>query len=250
MIRHIFLICLILGSCKAYKQDILFQLDENFTKEDLSRATDQAESNYTLNPNDVLLLDVFTNKGERLIDPNFELTQGNIGNQARQQRDLFKYIVQADGTAQFPVVGQFNVAGMTLNEAELKIAEAFGTIYKDPFVKLRIDNRRVIVLGAPGGQVVPLATENISIVEVLALAGGVNLGAKAQDIKLIRGEAVYEIDLSTISGLKETSLNVEPGDVIYVEPFRRPWRQSLTDVSPVLNLTSTLLALILVIQNL
>jgi polysaccharide export outer membrane protein len=249
LIRHIFLVFIILCSCKSYKQDILFQYDERFTAEDLAIATEVVESNYVLKPNDILLLDVFTNKGERLIDPNFELTQG--GNpQAQLQRDRFNYIIQIDGTVQIPIVGKFNVEGMTLNDAELQVAKAFGNIYKDPFVKLRVNNRRVFVLGAPGGQVIPLSTENVSIVEILALAGGVDLGAKAQNIKLIRGDLVFEVDLSTVSGLKESSLIVESGDVIYIEPIRRVWRQTLTDVSPILSLSSSILALILVIQNL
>lgn len=238
-----------LSSCKAYKQDILFQLDEDFTEADLAEVKTAAESNYVLKPNDILLLDVFTNKGERLIDPNFELIQG-VNNQLQEQRDIFQYVVQVDGTADFPLIGNFEVAGMTLYEAEQKLAEEFGSVYKDPFVKLRITNRRVFVLGAPGGRVVPIPNENTGLIEVLASAEGLDLGAKAQNIKLIRGDLVYQIDLSTISGMKATSMNVEPGDVIYVEPWRRPWLEGLRDISPTLGLASSILTLIVVIQNL
>lgn len=227
----------------------MFQLDDDFTEADLAEATTQAESNYVLKPNDILLLDVFTNKGERLIDPNFELLQG-VNNQAQQQRDKFQYVIQRDGTVEFPLIGNFKIDGMTLYEAELKLAEAFGSVYKDPFVKLRITNRRVFVLGAPGGEVIPIPNENTGLIEVLASAEGFELGAKAQNIKLIRGEVVYLIDLSTISGMKATNMNVEPGDVIYVEPWRRPWLETLRDLSPALGLASSILTLIVVIQNL
>ena len=67
------LIILILSSCKVYRQDILFQFDENFTEADLSTVKVEVEKNYLLKPSDRLQLDVFTNEGERLIDPNFEI---------------------------------------------------------------------------------------------------------------------------------------------------------------------------------
>ncbi|MEP5612374.1 MAG: polysaccharide export protein EpsE, partial [Cyclobacteriaceae bacterium] len=105
------------------------------------------------------------------------------------------------------------------------------------------------VLGAPGGKVIPLQNENMHLVEVLALAEGVELGAKAQNIKLIRGDRIYKVDLSTISGMQESNLRVEPGDIIYVEPWRRPWLETLKDASPALSLVTSVLTLIFVIQS-
>lgn len=241
----------VLSGCKSYKQDILFRLDDNFTEEDLSQVTTEIEENYPLKANDVLLLDVFTNQGERLIDPNFELSAGGAAGQQQQQfRDRFQYVVQSDGSAMFPVVGNIRLEGMTLFEAEIELSSKFNEIYKDSFIKLRIGNRRVFVLGAPGGQVIPLPNENTNLIEILANAGGVNLGAKAQNIKLIRGELIYKINLSTIAEMKATNMNVEPGDIIYVEPWRRPWLETLRDISPALSLVSSVLTLIVVVQNL
>lgn len=239
----------ILSSCKAYKQDIMFRLDDKFTEDDLSQVTDALDQNYKLQPNDALLLDVFTNNGERLIDPNQELVVGQ-GQQQQLFRDNFQYVIQVNGIATFPVIGDVNLSGMTLFEAERVIAEEFNEVYKDSFIKLRITNRRVFVLGAPGGRVVPIQNENTSLIEVLASSEGLDLGAKSQNIRLIRGKSVFMIDLSTISGMRETSMSVEPGDVIYVEPWRRPWLETLRDVSPALSIVSSVLTLIVVVQNL
>ncbi len=243
------ILILVLSSCKAYKQDIMFQLDDDFTAEDLSEITEELESNYKLEANDVLLLDVFTNDGERLIDPNQELVV-NVGQQQAQLRDRFQYTIQSDGKAIFPMIGSVDLVGLTLFEAEIEIAKKFNSVYKGSFVKLRITNRRVFVLGAPGGQVIPLNNENTSLVEVLASAGGLDFGAKSQNIRLIRGEDIYRINLSTIAGMKQSNQNVAPGDIIYVEPWRRPWLETLRDVSPALSLVSSVLTLIVVVQNL
>lgn len=229
----------------------MFRLDDDFTEQDLSEVTTEVEKNYPLKVNDALLLDVFTNNGERLIDPNFELVSNGLGGQQQQQfRDRFQYIIQADGSATFPIIGNIKLEGMTLFEAEEVLASKFDVIYKDSFIKLRISNRRVFVLGAPGGRIIPLPNENMNVIEVIASAEGLNLGAKAQKIKLIRGDLVYQIDLSTISGMQDTNMNVEPGDVIYVEPWRRPWIETLRDISPALSLVSSITTLIVVIQSL
>jgi polysaccharide export outer membrane protein len=240
-----------LSSCKVYKQDIMFKLDKDFSKSDLTTAIMQAERNYVIQKNDYLTIDVFTNKGERIIDPNFELQQ-NMGNQRRMQED-FKYLVQQDGTVKLPIVGQIELDSLTLNQAESVLEDEYNVYYKDAFVKLGYTNKRVVLLGALGGQMVPLINENMSLIEVLAMAGGLDMGAKAQNIKIIRGDLtnpeVYQINLSTLSGMQGTMLNMEPGDIVYVEPWRRPWLEVTRDIAPLLSLMSSTLALILVLQN-
>ncbi len=251
---HLVLFCG-LFSCKVYKQDIMFRFDEEFTEDDLSAATYELDRNYLLRPNDILRLDVFTNKGERLIDPNFEFSTGGnqVGmqlQQAQQIRNQFQYIIQADSIVIFPLIGNMNLVGLTLYEAELEVAKKMEEFYEDSFVKLRIDNRRVFVMGSPGGIVVPLENENMSIVEVLALAGGVDRLARAQNIRLIRGQEVFLVDLSTISGMRESNFTVQPYDIVYIEPWRRPWLESLRDASPLISIVSSTITLFLVIQNL
>ena len=250
MNRLVFIVLITdLSSCKAYKQDIMFKFDKEFTEEDLSNLTEELDGNYLLKPNDAFLLDVFTNGGERLLDPNMELMTVQ-GQQIQQFRDRYQYIIQANGVATLPIIGDINLEGMTLFEAELAIAERFESVYKDTFIKLRMMNRRVFVLGAPGGRVVPIPNENTTIIEVLAASEGLELGAKAQNIKLVRGKDIFQIDLSTISGMQKSNMNVMPGDLIYVEPWRRPWLETLRDVSPALSLVTSVLTLIVVVQNL
>lgn len=235
----------------------MFKLDDDFTEEDLATVVDTLTKNYILRTNDRFNLDVFTNGGERLIDPNNELNQmlsGGVGGGNNQNqnnfRDRFQYTIQADGFAFLPMVGNVYLDGLTVLEAEMKLASKYDSIYKGTFVKLRMDNQRVFLLGAPGGQVIPLANENTSIVEIIAIGGGINFGAKAQNIKLIRGELVYQIDLSTVSGMKASSMNVAPGDIIYVEPWRQVWLETLRDIAPALSLASSVLTLLVIVQNL
>ena len=70
-LRYISIITLLglLASCKAYKQSLLFQIDEAQFTEVEARAQ-VVESSYQIKPYDELEVTVYTNKGERLVDPN------------------------------------------------------------------------------------------------------------------------------------------------------------------------------------
>jgi len=248
----VFFALLILSSCKLYKQDIMFKMDDKFTESDLTQAVSLAEKNYQIKKDDYLRLDVFTNGGERIVDPNFELRQG-MTNQNMQNTRQFVYLVRQDGLVKLPMVGDVDILGMTIYEAEQKLQALYSEHYIDPYVVLRYENRRVIVLGANGGQVIPLVNENTSLIEVIALSGGINQGAKSQTVRLIRGNLnnpeVYVIDLSTVSGMRSSIVRLEPGDIVYIDPWRRVWIESLRDVSPVLSLVSSVVTLVLVINS-
>ncbi|MDQ3394883.1 MAG: polysaccharide biosynthesis/export family protein [Bacteroidota bacterium] len=235
-------------SCSSYRQNILFRTSpENYQ---LKSAVVEVEANYVIQKNDFIKVQVFTNKGERIVDPNQEL------NQNPQIRNTIEpeYLVQNDGLVNLPIVGTVNLAGQTLFEAGKFLEEKYNYYYKDAYVLVNFSNKRVIVLGAPGGQVIPLAHENMNLLEVLALAGGLDNNAKAENIRLIRGDInnpeIFVIDLTTFEGMKSHNLKVLPGDIIYIEPVRRVLTETVRDIAPVLSIVTSLLTLIIVLQQL
>jgi polysaccharide export outer membrane protein len=98
--------------------------------------------------------------------------------------------------------------------------------------------------------VIPLTNQNVTVVEVLAMARGLSNDAKADNIKLIRGEHVYQLDFSTIEGYQKSNMLVEPGDIIYVEPIRRPFVEGLRDNFIVVSLVVSLTTLLVLIRTL
>jgi polysaccharide export outer membrane protein len=105
-------------------------------------------------------------------------------------------------------------------------------------------------LGAPGGQVIPLVNENVHLVEVLALAKGIDNLAMAQNVRVLRGDHVLVADLSTIDGYLKNNILIEHGDIVYVEPIRRPVSEAFRDFLPVLTVLTSLTTLIVVIVGL
>lgn len=226
----------------------MFKPSETAKPEVFKREAASADKNYVIQKNDLLRLDVFSNKGERIIDPNPELTT-NPTTQNITQTTVFNYLVELNGLIKFPMIGEIKLDGLTLRQAEEIVQKEYAKYFKEPFVILNYVNKRVIVLGALGGQVIPLTNQNITLVEVLALSKGLNNDAKANNIKLIRGEHVYQVDFSTIQGFKDGNMLIEAGDVVYVEPIRRPFTEGLRDNFGIISLVVSLGTLIAVIRS-
>jgi len=75
----------------------MFKIDEEQDLSFLSSDITVLEKNYTIQPNDMLELRVFTNKGELIIDPNYELQ--NQQNQNRREDDKPDFRVFEDGSS-------------------------------------------------------------------------------------------------------------------------------------------------------
>jgi polysaccharide export outer membrane protein len=279
----LFLFALTFFSCRTYNQNIMFRTTGSVNLEKLRQSLVNVERNYIIQPNDYLDVRVYTNKGERIFDPNGELPfgapgGGNLGGANRStgisqrnnnrnqgqnnQSSNTQFLVQFDGRVKLPMVDYVKVTGLTLLQADSLLQTLYATYYVEPFVTTQVTNNRVFVLGAPGGQVIQMQNDNMNLLEVIALAGGVGNSAggqasiaKANKIKVIRDymnhdPIVQVVDLTTIEGLKQASLVIEPNDVIYIEPNQRLLFEVLRDVSPILNTFVAVVTTFLLVNNL
>ena len=211
----------------------MFKTDDDFVASTLSAEARALERNYTIQPNDRIKVDVYTKNGEMIIDPEYELNK-SIGNQQQRRPDP-DYLVRLDGNSLLPMIGDV---------ASLKLTQMYNEFFMDPYVIVQYTNKRVTVLGAPGGQILPLANENISVTEVLAMAGGLQYG-KAPNIKLIRGNEVFVIDFSTVDGYYAGNQIVQAGDIIYVEPIKRFLSENASEVALILSVITSLTTILL-----
>jgi len=279
------LTALLFSSCAStryYNQRTMFRLtDERGRVIDTAKlrvAVNRTARNYVIQPNDYLSVSVNTNKGERILDPNGELqfggtggaplsrTTGSSGSSSGGRTGLgASFLVQADGTVTLPLVNRVRLSGLSLLQADSVLQISYGKYYIEPFVMTRATNNRIILLGAQGGRVIPLENDNMNLLEVLALAGGVDggggggsslyrYGGRADNIRIIRGNLKYpqieQIDLTTIAGMRRANLQVEPNDIIYIDPIRRPLLENLTDSAPILGFAASITSLVITITYL
>ena len=197
---------LLFAGCTV-NQDLMFRTEAEYAFASLDETKNAA---YTLAPNDRIQLQVYSNRGQRLVSITAGSAEENrgLGMVQNQQRALSSYRVELDGTVELPEVGKVLLGGLTLEEAESTIEDAYRADYVDPYVLLQVVNNRVLVFPGEAGQatVITLENQNTSVIEVLAQAGGIRQRGRSKEIKLIRqqGEkdAVYHMDLSTIEGLR------------------------------------------------
>ena len=241
----VFIVLAIFSSCSSYKQNIMFKVPEGYK---LDEAVQQAEKNYVIQVNDLLSVDVYTNDGERIIDPDLKLAE-NIPNQSMNTKPEVLYLVTLNGIVKLPMVGGLKLEGLTIREAEALLQDAYEKFYSKPFVVVKYNNKRVVVLGAPGGKVIPLANDNMRLLEVLALAEGISNDAKVHNIRILRNKQVFMVDLSTIDGYHKGNMLMEPGDVVYVEPVRKPVSEAVRDYGPLVSLVVSLVTLLIVLNN-
>jgi polysaccharide biosynthesis/export protein len=239
-----------MSSCASYKQNIMFKSTDAASAEKAKKDAAEVENNFQIIKNDRLRIKIYSNGGERLIDPNPQLTGTN---QNRQQTNSVSenepvYLIDLKGLIKLPMVGEVKLEGLTLKQAELVLQKEYERFFKEPYVQLSFVNKRVIVLGALGGQVIPLENENTRLVEVLALAEGLDNNAKAQNMRLIRDDKVYEIDFSTIEGYLNGNMLIQSGDIVYVEPIRKPVSEALRDYSGMFSILVSLVTLITLIS--
>lgn len=226
-----------LSSCKIFKSNLMLKTPKDYNYDKLVDSLSRLD--YKIAANDQVSYRVFTNDGFKLVDiatstTNF-ITFPNIETR-----------IESDGTAKLPLVGNVKLSGLTIVEAEKLLEERYAEFYVKPYVNLKVTNKRIIVFPGMAGmaKVLPISNNNTSVMEALAMAGGIYDDGKAYKVKLIRNlpgmkPQVFLMDLSKISGLNEANTQVQANDIIYVEPRYRPARTLSNELAPILTLLST-----------
>ncbi|GDX51512.1 hypothetical protein LBMAG27_05590 [Bacteroidota bacterium] len=188
----------------------MFQTDKfyQYTPSD----TLSGNKEYVLKSKDIMEIQILSNNGYQLVDVLSQIAFYNP----------VTYTIHNEGFAILPMLDSIYLAGYSITGAENLLSERYSYFFVNPYIRIRIVNRRCVVFtGRGSGHVVPLDNEGMSLIEVLGLAGGIT-GSKAYRVKLIRGDLrnpqVFLINLSTIEGMKKANLQIAANDIIYVEP--------------------------------
>jgi len=251
-----------LSSCKFLFPNYLLRETKDFYYYEMTELEDQG---HIVLPGDFVSFVISPLKGFGLLD------QGAFGNQFSNNTNAnnvqggmnnglgtAQFFVRTDGYVDLPILGEIYVKGMKRLDLEKQLREKFSTFYNDPFLTVNISNRRAFLFAGMGkASVVVLPRENTTLLEVLALSGGVAENAKANKIRVIRGDynnpTIKKIDLSTISGLKDGSMIINSNDLVIVDPVTRVVPTLLKEITPLLALLTTVVSvvsLVVVIKSL
>jgi polysaccharide export outer membrane protein len=140
-----------------------------------------------------------------------------------------RYVVGSNGEFFVPLIGAVQTDGVGVTVIREKIVESLRAYLKDPQVTLTVTNyhsRKVFVLGEvqrPG--IFSLGNQSMSLVDAIALAGGLTLDGKGKQILRIpvEGRTTGEVEAFDIDKLfKQGDMTQNPrlanGDIIYIPP--------------------------------
>ena len=217
---------LILASCSSYKQVPYLQ------NPNLVNAIEEVQPLYDakIMPKDLLTITVNTTDPEAAAP--FNLTGQSSVNAGRstsltQQPVLQQYLVNNEGTIDFPVLGRLNVGGLTKTQAEDLIREKLKPYLQKtetPIVTVRMANYKISVLGEvakPGTFTV--SNEKVNVLEALAMAGDMTIWGRRDNVKLVREDAtgkreIHYLNLNSANIVTHPYYYLQQNDILYVTP--------------------------------
>ncbi|MDB2624705.1 polysaccharide export protein [Flavobacteriaceae bacterium] len=209
-----------------------------------------------LQENDILKIDVTSLEISASIPYNKVPSGNNFGN-SLQLIQLNGFIVSKNKTINFPILGEISVAGKTTQNLEQflkKKLESEGHLI-NPNITVRLLNAKVTILGEVRNPGTYTFTEkNISLLQAIGLAGDLTIEGNRNDILLIRESdgkrKTTKLDLTSANFLTSPYQNIQPNDVIIVNPNSKKVKSAgiVGNISTVLSIASILLSTIILIR--
>jgi polysaccharide export outer membrane protein len=168
----------------------------------------------TVNPGDVVSISVWVSEDNSLLT-----TPG------QRVVELPPMTISPTGNVFLPYVGQIDIGNQSQESARSEIEAAYTKIAPSAQVQLRsVEGRQSsasVVSGVTRPGSYPLSDSGVTVLDMVALAGGVPETVKNPQLRLQRGDTTYGISLGRV--MKDTALNigVRGGDRMFVETDER-----------------------------
>jgi polysaccharide export outer membrane protein len=250
-----FIFITLITSCKNVNSHVMFKIPKDGSFKFDSLPMNPFED-YRLGPGDRISFIFGPNKGEQIVfnQSNVEeITQIGLRNQSNRRENDF--LIRQDGTVDLPLIGVYTAKGLTTTELEIKLKEELSKNFIEPFVMVRVTNQRVVVFNGRGNaNVVPIQNNNTTLLEAIAMSGGIVEEGRASSIRIMRRtnvgkREIYNVDLSKIEGLREADMILQGNDYIYIDYKPRIASSVFREVSPWLSLITTSLAVIAIFRR-
>lgn len=207
------------SSCSTRKEIVYFQDVERIQGFDSIKKFEPR-----IEVNDVLNINV-SSLNDEVVEPFQMDVNGQMGGGSGNNSSLQGYLVDVDGSIQFPVLGKLKVEGLTRSQLEDNLTAHLREYVTDAVVRVRIVNFKITVLGETGSSVIEVPDERISVPQAIAMAGDVTYDGKRDNILIIRdnnGKMSYgRVDLTSADVFKSPFYFLKQNDIVYVEPTYR-----------------------------
>ncbi|WP_420152174.1 polysaccharide biosynthesis/export family protein [Siphonobacter sp.] len=133
------------------------------------------------------------------------------------------YVVNKDGSIDFPMLGKVAVAGKTSSEVNAFIKDKLKAYLKEPSVNVRNVNFRISVLGEVNHPSLFLINnEQVTLLQALSMANDLTIYGKRENVLVIReenGKKTFALlYLNRRDFFSSHYYYLHPNDIVYVEP--------------------------------
>lgn len=241
---------LALNSCR-FNKDLTYLAD--MQNDSLLADKPGTPPNYLLRPDDNLYVLIQSPNEEinKLFNNNNTIQGG--GSQAYTDpagQYIYGNLVDKNGMITLPVIGQIEVAGHTVAEAQAALQLKANEYLKECTVKLKLLNFKVTILGevkSPGAYY--FYDNSVNIIDAVARAGGFTDMARLNTVLVMRttpsGTKSFRLNFKTRAILSNPAYFLKPNDVVYAEPaMMKSATMNFTTISMVLSTITFLFVLL------
>ena len=143
-----FALLILLPSCRVLYPNLMFQQRQYQYFELAQKQIDQ----YVIQAGDEISLSTYARDGFRLID-----IIGGSASGVGVTNGGMAYLVDNEGFVRLPVLGELFVKGYTEKELARIIADKLSGLFVDPFVILKVTNKRAFLFRGASGGIIGLA---------------------------------------------------------------------------------------------
>lgn len=228
----IVLLPLLMASCVTSRRVNLMQEPG---KNNIPHYTDTLSyEDYELRTGDRLYIYVYS--VDERIDKMFNASGGGVSSSQMRQGstgggyDLYTYLVQDDGTIDFPMVGRVPVRGKTTRDVKHILEKELSSFikgygeYQMMSVEVNIVRRSFSVISDRGSGTFNIQREKVTIYEALAMAGDIGDFGDRSKIRIVREKEgkteVKVFDVRSKDIINSEYYYIEPNDVIYIQRIK------------------------------
>ncbi|WP_320051529.1 polysaccharide biosynthesis/export family protein [uncultured Acetobacteroides sp.] len=242
------LLLLVTSSCNKHSQLLYLQ------SQGAAKPAKAQQEEYRISAKDEIYIQI-TSMLNKEINNLFSTSNSNsnmMGNMLNSDVGIYvnTYSVCDSGYVEIPLIGKVDAEGKTLNEFTSSVKKKALEYVNDAVVVIKLMSFRVTVIGeVKKPTVITNYHDRLSILEAIAQAGDMTDYADRQKVTIVRtlkGEnTTIPIDLNSRSLLSNPGYNLQPGDVVIVDPRKgKTTQMNIPTYSIFLSSVSTLILLL------
>lgn len=213
-----------------------------------------------IQPSDILQIQVSSTDPAAAAPFNLSMSGGannsRFNNSVQDGGAVSGFLVNQDGTIDFPTLGPVNIENLSVDEAKAKIFDLLKPYFTvPPIINVRLANFRVNVTGEvknPG--IFSISNNRVTVIEAVTMAGDFTDHSMRDSILIVREadglRSFGYVNFNSADIFNSPYFYLQQNDMVYVRPERRKTaiiRDPITRVTPFVSAITSFIAIVVTV---